>query len=248
MHGMIFDTFYFNGELDTLEVRLTLLDPVVDKFIILEASETFTGIPKPSFFLENKERYAKWAHKINYFFLPQGMGDKEILALALSSSNIGAGEHFWVREFYQKECLKQTLIGLKDEDMVFVSDVDEMWNPDLIPQGNEIYKLLQNGYIYYLNQRTDEDWHAFTGTIATKYKNIKNACLNHLRTYSKNTYVMVENGGWHFNALNGMQKKIDSFKHPVYTIEYMKTREKGLRRDNTIPKILLDNFPHLCLQ
>lgn len=248
---MVIDVITFNGELDTLDIRLGILNDVVDRFIIVEATETFSRKPKELSFFHNNPRYLKYLDKITYFVIDD-FTDKKVLDMAYASDNTGNKETHWVYEFYQKEKIKDALIGLDDEDIVFVSDCDEIWNPELVkyPFEDKVYKPLQNlTYIYYVNQRTDENWTHFTGTIVTKYKNIKDTCLNHLRTHSKNTYAFIENGGWHFNALGGRSLKINSFKHPVYTDSYMKTREIGARVDETgLPQYLLDNreaYKHL---
>ena len=113
--------------------------------------------------------------------------------------------------------------------------------------------MIENCYINFLNVKTDEKWspetNPFTGPIVSRYRNIKHNCLNHLRTLRKTQYVYLQNGGWHFNALGGIQKKILDFKHPVYTIDYMKGREKGARIDeNDLPEYLVENrnlYKHL---
>lgn len=56
---MIVDSFPFFEEFDLLEVRLTILDPIVDRSIIVEGTRTYSGQPKPLRLLEAKERYAK---------------------------------------------------------------------------------------------------------------------------------------------------------------------------------------------
>ena len=43
----IVDVFPFFNELDLLEIRLNVLDPYVDLFIISEATKTFSGLDKP---------------------------------------------------------------------------------------------------------------------------------------------------------------------------------------------------------
>jgi beta-1,4-mannosyl-glycoprotein beta-1,4-N-acetylglucosaminyltransferase len=247
----IIDVITFNGELDTLEIRLNILSPFVDKFIIVEATETFSRHPKELTFLENRERFVPWLEKIKYFVIDD-FKDKVVLDMAYASDNTGNKETHWIYEFVQKEKIKDALKGLDDNDIVFVSDCDEIWNPDVLSKvtDDKVYKPKQDlTYIYYLNNRTSENWTYFTGTIVTKYKNIKDTCLNHLRTHSKNNYTSIENGGWHFNALSGADKKIDSFKHPVYTHSYMKTREKGARIDETeLPEYILNNkekYKHL---
>ncbi len=63
---MLVDTFMFYNELDVLEARLTELDKWVDLFILSESEVNFQGGPKELFFQNNKDRYAKWAHKIRH--------------------------------------------------------------------------------------------------------------------------------------------------------------------------------------
>ena len=256
----VYDIFSFNNELDMLEIRLNVLNDYVDYFVIVEATETFSGVEKPLYYELNKDRYAKFSDKIIHYIVkdtPKNFEDRDcdqyVLNLACNSSNV-TREHFcWLKEFYQKEVIKNALIGLNDDDICWVSDVDEIWNYDLnINIENGIYKPMINlCYINFLNVRTNENWTFFTGPIVTRYVNIKNECLNYLRTQRKMTdvYVYIENGGWHFNALGGIEKKIADFQHPVYTTWYMKNRENGLHIDETdLPLYLKENkikYKHL---
>lgn len=48
----------FFNELDLLEIKLRELAGVVDLFVIVEADMTYTGIPKPLHFAQNRERFA----------------------------------------------------------------------------------------------------------------------------------------------------------------------------------------------
>ena len=63
---MIYDCIPFFNELDILKLRLHILAPYVDKFVIEEASVTFSGEPKPMIFAENREMFAEFADKILY--------------------------------------------------------------------------------------------------------------------------------------------------------------------------------------
>ena len=60
----VVDAFPFFNELDLLEIRLNLLDPYVDCFILSEATKTFSGLDKPLYYNENKERFEKFNNKI----------------------------------------------------------------------------------------------------------------------------------------------------------------------------------------
>jgi beta-1,4-mannosyl-glycoprotein beta-1,4-N-acetylglucosaminyltransferase len=255
---MIYDIFSFNNELDMLELRLNILDPYVDKFVLVEADKTFSGVDKPLYYEENKERFEKFHDKIIHYKVldsPQSFDDpncdQEILHMALNSDNVTREHICWLIEFYQKESIKKALVGIDDWDFCYVSDVDEIWNYDLnfIIRDNQIYKpKINNCYIEYLNVKTNENWTYFTGPIATIYENIKNECLNHLRTQRKmnHIYHFLEDGGWHFNALGGSNKKIQDFQHPVYHKDYMERRKSGWRVDETgLPQYILDNKEEL---
>jgi len=237
---MVIDLFYFNNELDLLEIRLNILDKYVDKFVLVEARETFSGVPKPLYYEENKERFAKW----NIIHYVVENGDKEVEKMALLSPCTGAGEHFWLREYYQKEMAQKALLFCEDNDIVYISDIDEIWRPESMPEIKDaIYKPRQLPYLYFLNQRTDENWLGWTGTICTRYKNIKNACINHLRTDDMTEYEVVERGGWHFNSVGGKEKKKNAFKHPVYENDTeWQRREVNLHIDEVdLPDYLLYN-------
>jgi len=214
------DIFTYNGEADILEIRLNILRDKVDQFIIVEAPTTFSGLKKPLYFEEQKARFAPFLDKIKYFVIDDYPHDTEILKLADASSNVPKnGPEHWRREFYQKESIKKALTHLRDEDICFIGDVDEIWNPEILIDytRDEIFKLKQEVYVYFLNNKSNEDW---AGTIVTKYKNVKNNCLNHLRTPGKTSYLYVENGGWHFTSMGGIEevrrKLKDSYTEKSY--------------------------------
>jgi len=262
---MIYDIFSFNNELDMLELRLNILDPYVDKFVLVEADKTFSGVDKPLYYEENKERFEKFHDKIIHYKVldsPQSFDDpncdQEILQMALNSDNVTREHICWLIEFYQKESIKKALEWLENDDICVVSDVDEVWNcylydkfvfQDLIiDHGACLKPKINNCYIEYLNVRTNENWTFFTGPIVCEYHTIHYGCLNHLRTQRKmnHIYHFLEDGGWHFNALGGADKKIQDFQHPVYHKDYMERRKNGWRVDETgLPQHILDNKEEL---
>ena len=64
-----YDIFTLNNELDMLELRLNILNDYVDYFVIVEATETFTGVDKPLYYQLNKERFSEFEHKIIHFVI-----------------------------------------------------------------------------------------------------------------------------------------------------------------------------------
>ena len=236
------DSFIFFNELDILEIRLNTLDPVVDKFILVESTVSHSGKEKPLFYQENKKRFEKFSHKIVHcivedtpnsfeeaqqrFLLPKDELEKNILMHCLTTSNVPSGECQWLREFYQHESVRRGMLmaELQDDDICFVSDVDEIWNPSLkyITDDFGVYKLRQQVHMAFLNLRSSEDW---LGTYYTKYRNIKNASANHFDTIARTKHNIVENGGWHFTYQGGLEKiktKLENFGHQEYNNDQVK--------------------------
>lgn len=247
----LYDIFTFFDELDLLEIRLNMLTDFVDYFVIVECAETFSGRPKPLVFEQNKARFKKFEKKIIHYVVKNvptsktdlrtrlknkkmSPLDREIITNALTSDNVPKGQLHWLKEFYQKESIKQPLAGLHDDDVCFVSDVDEIWDPQAAVdyRQDDVFKLRQDVYAYYFDNRSNERW---AGTLVTKYKNIKNGCLNHLRTVSKTKYVYVKNGGWHFTNMGGadkIRKKLESYGHQEFNNDEIKSQIEEKIRSN----------------
>jgi beta-1,4-mannosyl-glycoprotein beta-1,4-N-acetylglucosaminyltransferase len=205
----VIDTVSYNGEQDLLEIRLNILNEVVDQFIIVEAPTTFSGKPKPLYYEQQKERFRDFWPKIKSFVIDENYTPEEI-ALAESSPNTQGAAH-WKHEFLQKESIKKTLTHLQDEDIVFIGDCDEIWEPAIIGMRG---KLRLKVYTYWLNNRSSEN---FYGTIVYPYQHIKNECLNHLRV---NATKDDHFSGWHFTSMGGpdelRRKLTDSYTEETY--------------------------------
>src|SRR3954451_4428807 len=63
---MIYDCFTFFNELDVLEIRLHVLEEVVDRFVLVEARQTFQRDAKPLYYAENRDRFASFADRIEH--------------------------------------------------------------------------------------------------------------------------------------------------------------------------------------
>jgi beta-1,4-mannosyl-glycoprotein beta-1,4-N-acetylglucosaminyltransferase len=240
---MLYDIFTFFNELDLLEIRLKILNDKVDYFVLIECTETFSGKPKPLYYNENKHLFKEWEHKIIHHITDNPTSgwedlqnrlkdpnisklDENIILNALTTTNVPTGEVHWLKEFYQKECIKKPLVELNDDDICFIGDLDEIWNSDQIYNidDNSIYKLRQIPYTGYMNMKSSEPW---AGTILTKYKNVKNTCLNHLRTPWRTPYKFIDNAGWHFTFMGGPERvktKLESYGHQEYNNDQVKNQ------------------------
>ncbi len=232
---MVYDCFQFFNELDILKIRLNVLSPVVDKFVISEATETFSGLPKPLYYEENKELFAEFQDKIIHVVVedtPKG------------------DTHY--RDTFQKNAVTRGLKGCTDEDIIIFSDLDEIPNPDKIReilqnfQKDKIYHFAQRLFYCYLNMEevsgsllsyagefegvAHKKW---IGTKLLSYQLLReqNLLLGELRfPERKQIGIRVENGGWHFGYMGGhgqkdirkrVQEKVISAAHQEYNSKHV---------------------------
>lgn len=198
-----------------LKLRLSMLYDHVDKFIIVEAKTTFSGLPKNLYFSKHENEFKKWWPKIDYFVIDEEYSEAE-RALAVASPNTVGAKH-WQNEFLQKESIKKALFGLEDDDLVYIGDVDEIWSPKhryISPE-----KLLLRVYAYYLDNSSSE---VFWGTLMAKWGDIKGECLNHMRS---NISLRGETyAGWHFTSMGGL-REVSRKLNDSYTTESYNTYE-----------------------
>ena len=219
--GKIYDCFNFFNELDILEIRLNVLYEHVDYFVIVESSITHSGEEKPFYFEENKERYSKFLDKIIHYkvydtpndFINLNYGEdkclNDIFNFSVKQTNRfnRTTQPDYGRDFFQKECVRRPLISCSDDDIIIISDADEIPNPNLLEKINKlsiddtIYSLNQLTYYYYINLLKQTDWY---GSKISKYKNIKDLSFNEVRG-DESLSKKIDNGGWHFSFQGGKE-------------------------------------------
>ena len=132
---MIYDCVPFFNELDILKLRMQIMAPYVDFFVIEEASVTFSGEPKRMIFAENRQLFAEFEEKIRY--------------VAVENSPLeGVTTH--ERDKFQKNQLIRGLSDCRPEDIIIFSDVDEIPNPKTLVR---LIEAFEPGKVYHLAQR-----------------------------------------------------------------------------------------------
>ena len=225
---MVIDITTFNGEKELFELRYNILKDFVDEFRVIEFDQTFSGKPK-------KPSFDQYFNKVRHYIHNEDIWGK-YYQQALESPNCPKdGPEHWRREFSQKESIKEALEGLNDNDIVFIGDVDEIWNPKYIQEciySSFPLKLKLKVYSYFLNNRSDEE---FWGTLVTQYSNIKNECLNHLR--SNTDFRTKSDFGWHMTSMGGyenVKKKLtDSYTKDSYANDWVLSNlESNINENN----------------
>ena len=202
----VIDCFPFFDEFLILDVRFRELYDLVDKFVIVECEETFTGIPKPLHLSEHlHQRYPQYADKVEIITVPQAEFANQ-----------------WDREYFQKNHICKDNIkhlGLDDGDLILLSDADE------IPR-RSVVESLKNGfnefggafhyktYYYKFNILTTEMcWRS-------KYISYK-----HFTNHTEVRFIdheLIPDAGWHFSYIKtpeNIKKKIEAFSHQEFNFD-----------------------------
>lgn len=221
----IFDCFCFFNELDLLRLRLETLESIVDVFVVVEATKTFTGREKP---LHLKPR-------------DLGKLSKKVRHVVIDSFPFDFSDP-WRVERYQRNSIARGLSDAKPEDLILVGDVDEIPNPETIaayePRKYIRGDFKQRNFAYYINNCHVDSlgvpvpWY---GTKITTFHHFSRffRCAEQVRRFKGRgiTRVLqrawfhryqaqeIAEGGWHFSWLNGAEgilQKLDSFSHQEF--------------------------------
>ena len=222
---------FYDEEL-LLDIRLNVLDEYVDYFVIVESKFFHNGKKRDLKF--DIDKYKKFKDKIVYII--HASEPKGIIKLDINdnedikSYKLIFNAH--LRENDQRNHINQGLAGASDNDLILVSDVDEIPNfnsINLSKINNQIIIFQQEIFYYKFNRYlSDFTWH---GTKACKKKklispqwlrNIKNKKFSFWRLdtlFSMNKYinkVFIPNGGWHFSNIKNaddIELKLKSYLH-----------------------------------
>ena len=121
----IYDCLIYNNEDQMLDLRLSHLNKYVKKFVIVEAKYTHQGNLKNNFL--NLDNFQKYKDKIIHLLI----------------ENFPKNYSNWERENYQRNYIANGLNTLLDDDLVMISDIDE------IPNLNKINKSISNRYTVF---------------------------------------------------------------------------------------------------
>ncbi|WP_032516496.1 MULTISPECIES: hypothetical protein [Prochlorococcus] len=245
---MIIDSFLFFQELDLLEIRLNYLYEYVDKFVIIEACQTFKGKRKKFNFENHKNRFKKYSKKIIYYKINDFHHTFEELYRYLSnhkysqkrfiSKLIESHYHYdrkhlwWVLESYHRECIHLVLKKIcHSNDIVILSDLDEIPSLkvfDFIKKNKKLSIPLvceQYEFKYYLNSLNNLKW---LGSMISPYSFLEKKSLNLMRKESSK-FKKIKNAGYHFTSLGGeklLKSKIESWGHQEFNIDEIKNNLK----------------------
>ena len=252
----IYDCFQFFNEEHILDLRLNILDEFVDFFVIVESTCDHQGNIKELNL--NLEEFKKFKKKIIYIVV-----DDTVESIKK--------KHKWGESLVEQHQRNSIMRGLKkssDEDLIILSDVDEI--PDLtrlssFNKKNKYAVFSQKMFNFKLNllNENESNWH---GSKMCLKKNLKSPQWLRDLKFKKYPFwridkpknlQIIENGGWHFAYMQTpekISKKIKSFSHGEYNTldftdekkieEKMKSHEDIFNRGFNYKKVEIDHtFP-----
>jgi beta-1,4-mannosyl-glycoprotein beta-1,4-N-acetylglucosaminyltransferase len=213
----IYDCFTFFDEKMLLDFRFNYLSNYVDKFVISEANYTHSGNPKKLNF--NIKDYPKFRDKIIYIPVikkPNGL-HKVNSKKNNKETNSKLILNGYLRENFQRDQLIKGLKNAEPNDLIIISDLDEIPNLEVVNLKNIKQKIIffKQKFLFYkfnlfyknrswLGSRAckkkfllSPQW--LRNAKGKKYSIFRPDIFFSIKKY--NSVFFVENGGWHFTNL-----------------------------------------------
>lgn len=228
----IFDCFMYYDEDLILDLRLNYLYNYIDYFIIVESTYTHSGQPRKLMFDINS--FSKFKEKIKYIILDREPHNLEKIFdyddedTVNSKLILNAAK----RENLQRNTIQNGLIQASHNDLVIISDVDEIPNLEKLnfdKLNKKIILFNQNYYYYKFNLKLNGiKWYGSKGCLKQYLispqwlRNIKDKVYPWWRFdvfFSKKKYMNIEiikDGGWHFSNIKTpaeIEKKMKTYLH-----------------------------------
>ena len=215
----IYDCFSYWDEDLLLDLRLNILNDSVDYFVIVEGNKTWQNNHKE--FRFNIENFKKFEKKIIY----------------IQVNDMPGGSNPWVRENFQRNCIERGLTEAQSNDLVIISDLDEIPNPKIIlnfDQRKKFSVFKQNHYYYKLNLQAQNNPH-WNGSRICVRKFLKSPQWLRDLKFKKRPFWRIdkldlnnilENGGWHFCNLKTPKDLLYKYKNLCETNDQFVFNEK----------------------
>jgi len=222
---------YFDEEV-VLDLRLNILNKYVDYFVIVESVFTHKGEKRELHF--NHKKFEKFKDKIIYIVYDKH--PKNIEEVKNEDSEAEKSRKYIFNAAYrengQRNFILQGLKNAENDDLIIISDVDEipnLENLDIKKINQKIILFKQDMFYYKFNLKLPNL--IWTGSKACKKKylktpqwlrNIKDKKFPIYRLdtiFSKTKYIdvkFIENGGWHFSNIKTpieIEHKLRSYLH-----------------------------------
>ena len=215
----IYDCFSYWDEDLLLDLRLNILDQYVDYFVVVEGDKTWQNNKKNLRFDINN--FKKFQKKIIY----------------VPVTNMPSGDNPYIRENFQRNCIDRGLKNAKENDLVIISDLDEIPNPDVFKKFKPemryaVFKQMHFYYKFNLQSKNHPFWYG-SRICVKKYLNspqwlrgLKFKKRPWWRIDKKRLNNILDNGGWHFCNLKEPKNLLYKYKNLCETNDQYVFNEK----------------------
>jgi beta-1,4-mannosyl-glycoprotein beta-1,4-N-acetylglucosaminyltransferase len=248
---VIYDCFMFFNELELLELRLHELSPVVDRFVLVEATRSHSNRPKPLVYAENQDRFRAFADRIAHVVVEDSPDTPDA----------------WAIEKFQRDAAMRALAGCREDDAILISDVDEIpraaevleacrgLRPPRTVRSRLLHRALRSRWIRHPLRPVFKRRHpflvVFEMTPYVGHLNLRSRdcclrarlqagtrlCLHRDLTRPRELRGLrgrvVRDGGWHFSSMGGVDRvreKLAATPHREYDTPAYSDPERLARR------------------
>lgn len=214
---MIYDCFTYFNELELFIIRYNELMEIPNLVhVIVQSNKTFTNKPNPvTHFFEESEK------RVGGICVPD-MSRFRIIYV----EDMPEGEDNWARERHQRNAIMRGLTEAKDDDIVIISDADEItfahsilkYKPEM-----QTTALVMNKTGYWLN--CIEGYQSWKIAKILTYGILKQSSPDAVRNAGQESFI--ENAGWHFSYLGGtesIKRKLEGFSHQDANTNELKSK------------------------
>ena len=219
----IYDCTTFYSEHMMMDVRFSILDKYVEKFIVTESTYSHSGKRKKLNF--NINNYPKYKDKIIYLVIDKEPNDLIETEKDNVSKRLNSIKRIELSYNYMKEAINE----VAEDDLIILSDNDEIPNlgsKSFLKSKKKV--ILFNQLFFYYKFNLFYDLLLCDGSKACKKKSLKSfSWLKNIKTkkytfwridnyFSENKMVDIEiikDGGWHFTNLKSPKDLFEKFKN-----------------------------------
>ena len=222
---------YFDEDV-ILDLRLNILNPFIDYFVIVESTFNHKGEKRKLKFDINK--YKKFENKIIYLIFDE---EPNGIEKVFDTDNKGEISRKLIlnaasRENGQRNFISKGLERANEKDLILISDVDEIPNLEKINWNtlkDQIVLFKHDMFYYKLNLRLPDLIWSGSKACRKKYlkspqwlRNVKDKKYSFFRLdtlFSEKKYInikFINNGGWHFSNIKTaaeIEYKLKSYLH-----------------------------------
>lgn len=238
----IYDCCLFYDEKMLLNLRMNILNKEVHKFVIVESNFTHSGKFKKFNF--NINDYPKFKNKITYIQVKNKPKNLHKITKNLDKEKVNDLKilNALILENYQRDKILEGLKYANKNDLVIVSDVDEIPNLKKLKDTHlkkSIILFKQDIFYYKFNLKHPTfEWFGSKAirknklTTPQKLRNIKNKIYPLWRIdimfsqNKRNDISIVKNGGWHFTNIKAPKNIFKKFKNFLHHVDFEESKLK----------------------